>query len=414
MKRSKEKRKRKEREKEKEKRERRSKKSSKRSSYLSQSTSWPSPAASPHVVSAVRELNKDKASKCEKEKNSGSVSSTIATEETYKAASSGGDGSGDGGSHVARSSSSRKSSKSKSRSLNRDQFSSSSSSSIAYSSSAASGAPIFADVMSQSSSPVVSVVAPVVDVLESNQQKNDEVQMDQCDVDLNVVEHNGSAPNDCNDAIGQRHRNNNNNNNNNNSHQSVAEFAALHVDRVNSNSGSGNGADEGDFEQLQGQWSRRAVATSRAPPMAGTVLLPVWYGNPSGFVKFNVGGSLYTTTRSTLFSKGENFLTLLVRNDDEGKVAAVKDEQGAFFIDRSPEGFSVVLEFLRTGRIFRPANVSTRQLDIELDFYQIFPRNQRRFAEDAWRRAVADASAATIATPSPTSPNHSSTSLAVF
>lgn len=75
------------------------------------------------------------------------------------------------------------------------------------------------------------------------------------------------------------------------------------------------------------------------------------------------------------------------------------------FIDRSGRVFEFVLELLRTGSVHLPADVSTRQLEQELDFYQI-PNPKRScmydkrlpehlVASDAkWSAAAAEAAAA--------------------
>jgi len=88
-------------------------------------------------------------------------------------------------------------------------------------------------------------------------------------------------------------------------------------------------------------------------------------------VKINVGGTRYITTRSTLVSKGENFFTVLLDNDEGNGVPCLRDEQGYIFIDRDGELFRHVLNYLRTGKLFKPDTLSTVQLEFELDFYQI-------------------------------------------
>ena len=109
-------------------------------------------------------------------------------------------------------------------------------------------------------------------------------------------------------------------------------------------------------------------------------------GSSNGrIVKLNVGGFKYTTTESTLNSKGmvitrivlthligENFFTTLLQNDREGKVPCLRDEEGFIFIDRNGKAFHVILEYLRTGHMFNTNDeVSKEQLEIEFDFYQI-------------------------------------------
>jgi len=101
------------------------------------------------------------------------------------------------------------------------------------------------------------------------------------------------------------------------------------------------------------------------------VMMPGTPHNYDQIVKLCVGGMKFVTTKSTLFSKGENFFTLLIDNDSQKKVPALKDQEGYFFIDRDGELFRHVLNYLRTGKLFKPDTMSLKQIELELDFYQI-------------------------------------------
>eukprot|EP00727_Mastigamoeba_balamuthi_P003733 m51a1_g13357 hypothetical protein (240) ;mRNA; f:427-1346 len=50
---------------------------------------------------------------------------------------------------------------------------------------------------------------------------------------------------------------------------------------------------------------------------------------------------------------------------------STRDKHGALFIDRNPDGFAMILEFLRTGRVFKPPHWSDEQAGHEFDFYGI-------------------------------------------
>jgi hypothetical protein len=47
-------------------------------------------------------------------------------------------------------------------------------------------------------------------------------------------------------------------------------------------------------------------------------------------VELNIGGRRFTTTRTTLAARGENFFTILL----SGRIGAVRDKEGAYFVDR--------------------------------------------------------------------------------
>ncbi|KAA0161030.1 hypothetical protein FNF28_05236 [Cafeteria roenbergensis] len=68
---------------------------------------------------------------------------------------------------------------------------------------------------------------------------------------------------------------------------------------------------------------------------------------PDEIVTLNVGGTAFTTTRSTLAAVPGSLLSRLA---DGAPVFPLRDSHGAFFIDRDPSQFHVVLDFLRAGR----------------------------------------------------------------
>jgi len=86
----------------------------------------------------------------------------------------------------------------------------------------------------------------------------------------------------------------------------------------------------------------------------------------SKWVKLNVGGTLFTTSKQTLVSKSAFFRALF-----SGQMAAERDETGAYLIDRDGDLFRPVLAFLRAGRFPMPSSVGLDDLQHEIDFYQI-------------------------------------------
>ena len=65
-------------------------------------------------------------------------------------------------------------------------------------------------------------------------------------------------------------------------------------------------------------------------------------------IKLNVGGREFTTTRSTLMADQNSLLSKMVEQTDG---SATKVHDGAYFIDRSPKYFEIILNFLRSGEI---------------------------------------------------------------
>ena len=97
----------------------------------------------------------------------------------------------------------------------------------------------------------------------------------------------------------------------------------------------------------------------------------------SAIIQFNVGGTRFATTMSTLKRLGSNFLSNLAEysqnggSPDKGSITVLRDSKGALFIDRSPQVFTVVLEYLRTGALHIPPGITKEQVLSEFLFYSI-------------------------------------------
>lgn len=83
-------------------------------------------------------------------------------------------------------------------------------------------------------------------------------------------------------------------------------------------------------------------------------------------VKLNVGGKIFTTTKQTLTSQDTYFKVMF-----SGNHKLTRDGDGCVFIDRSHKHFNIILEFLRTGKIYLPDGYDRDVLNEELEFYAI-------------------------------------------
>jgi len=73
--------------------------------------------------------------------------------------------------------------------------------------------------------------------------------------------------------------------------------------------------------------------------------------DPNRVIKLNVGGKVFTSTLSTLAgSEPDSVLAAMFRGDNGAARPARMDADGAYFIDRSPDAFAAIIEFLRTRR----------------------------------------------------------------
>ncbi|XP_012867125.1 PREDICTED: BTB/POZ domain-containing protein KCTD5 [Dipodomys ordii] len=72
-------------------------------------------------------------------------------------------------------------------------------------------------------------------------------------------------------------------------------------------------------------------------------------GGVSKWVRLNVGGTYFLTTRQTLCRDPKSFLYRLCQADPD--LDSDKDETGAYLIDRDPTYFGPVLNYLRHGKL---------------------------------------------------------------
>jgi len=73
-------------------------------------------------------------------------------------------------------------------------------------------------------------------------------------------------------------------------------------------------------------------------------------------VKLNVGGRVFLTAKETLTDRGANMLSVMIEHQNPAQVV-----DGHYFIDRDPETFRWVLNYLRGSRVLPPKN-STQML----------------------------------------------------
>jgi len=94
-------------------------------------------------------------------------------------------------------------------------------------------------------------------------------------------------------------------------------------------------------------------------------------------IDLNVGGTKFTTLRSTLVKYPGSMLEAMF----SGRHRITKDKKDRFFIDRSPEVFKLVMEFLRTDK-FPPLQSSFEQLAFfrELDYFGLPKHIQLSFS----------------------------------
>jgi len=87
--------------------------------------------------------------------------------------------------------------------------------------------------------------------------------------------------------------------------------------------------------------------------------------NKSKWIKFNVGGQIFQTTKTTLLKEPESMLVRMF----EGELPSDRDEQGAILIDRSPKYFEPLLNYLRTGKLMIDPGLNEEGVLAEAEYY---------------------------------------------
>lgn len=89
-------------------------------------------------------------------------------------------------------------------------------------------------------------------------------------------------------------------------------------------------------------------------------------------VNLNVGGQRFATSSNTLSWIPDTFFTSLL----SGRLHTVRDESGAIFIDRDPDIFRVILNYLRTKQVDL-SSISIETLKHEAQFFNLAPLVRR-------------------------------------
>ncbi|XP_059388105.1 BTB/POZ domain-containing protein KCTD5 isoform X4 [Carassius carassius] len=139
--------------------------------------------------------------------------------------------------------------------------------------------------------------------------------------------------------------NNNNNNNNKNKDNEASEGATTVTSAA---------VESGGLENIIGNGS--AVNTTG--------------GNNGKWVRLNVGGTVFLTTRQTLLKEQTSFLYRLCQQQD---LHSDTDESGAYVIDRDPTYFGPILNYLRHGKLVYNKELAEEGVLEEAEFYNITP-----------------------------------------
>ena len=87
-------------------------------------------------------------------------------------------------------------------------------------------------------------------------------------------------------------------------------------------------------------------------------------------ITLNVGGTIFSTTLTTLGQYRGTSMLAAMFDPESGMEAAMRDTNGAFFIDRNPKAFEAILSYLRTGKLFEAYDgVTMEELLNEAEYF---------------------------------------------
>ncbi|XP_042252811.1 BTB/POZ domain-containing protein KCTD5 isoform X2 [Thunnus albacares] len=144
----------------------------------------------------------------------------------------------------------------------------------------------------------------------------------------------------------------------------------------NNNSNNNNNNNNNNKDSEAGESATSATASPTEP--GGTAPQSIGNGsviNPSGgsngkWVRLNVGGTVFLTTRQTLLKEQTSFLYRLCQQQD---LHSDTDETGAYVIDRDPTYFGPILNYLRHGKLVYNKELAEEGVLEEAEFYNITP-----------------------------------------
>uniref|UniRef100_A0A4W4FGK7 BTB domain-containing protein n=2 Tax=Electrophorus electricus TaxID=8005 RepID=A0A4W4FGK7_ELEEL len=154
----------------------------------------------------------------------------------------------------------------------------------------------------------------------------------------------------------------------------LTESASLSTHSNHNNNNNNNNNNNKDSDGNEGT----TTATSASVESSGTENIIV--GNGSGvstaggnngkWVRLNVGGTVFLTTRQTLLKEQTSFLYRLCQQHD---LHSDTDETGAYVIDRDPTYFGPILNYLRHGKLVYNKELAEEGVLEEAEFYNITP-----------------------------------------
>ncbi|KAL3081300.1 hypothetical protein niasHT_039777 [Heterodera trifolii] len=138
------------------------------------------------------------------------------------------------------------------------------------------------------------------------------------------------------------------------------------------NGANGIGHEEGGRERNAATGTRTPSATQQTTASSSSANASGGSAMAEGtnaWIKLNVGGKVFLTTRQTLCRESGSFLARLSQEDHS--LPSEKDESSSYLIDRDSDYFSAVLNYMRHGKLILDQGLSEEGLREEAEFYNL-------------------------------------------
>uniref|UniRef100_A0A914VP50 BTB domain-containing protein n=1 Tax=Plectus sambesii TaxID=2011161 RepID=A0A914VP50_9BILA len=115
------------------------------------------------------------------------------------------------------------------------------------------------------------------------------------------------------------------------------------------------------------------LSSSDADEASSSSLPSIVELNLQDWIRLNVGGTIFLTTRTTLMGEKDSMLyRMFCSNENDGHTwNSAKDSTGAVMIDRSPKYFEPLLNYLRHGRLVMDEGISIQGVLEEAKFFHL-------------------------------------------
>ncbi|XP_014034375.1 BTB/POZ domain-containing protein KCTD17 isoform X2 [Salmo salar] len=151
--------------------------------------------------------------------------------------------------------------------------------------------------------------------------------------------------------------------------QAESEVGSLPTPHGYNNNNNNNNNNNKDSEGSENTTTATSSGTGTHSIGNGSGVNPT-LGNNGKWVRLNVGGTVFLTTRHTLLKEQTSFLYRLCQQQD---LHSDTDETGAYVIDRDPTYFGPILNYLRHGKLVYNKELAEEGVLEEAEFYNITP-----------------------------------------